>query len=112
MKKMIIAVVTVILVLGITGILYAFAHLDKKGSLPEAGVIQEEEDALVIGMTIIKRVYPQFDYDNMKWSVLYDPNSEEWCVFCYEKEDMLGGGTPQIGLKKSTGEVVYVNLMA
>lgn len=112
LKKKVTITVFVILLVSIWGILstYVYTQKNKPPILPEDGIIQTEEDAIIIGMTIIKRVYPQFDYDNLEWNTLYYSDSEVWSVFCYESETVLGGGYPQIDIKKKTGEVIDIYL--
>lgn len=72
--------------------------------------VPTEIEAIAIGKIICGVVYPQFDYGKYSWDCYYNPNDEAWHVGCYEYEGVLGGGLPEVHIKKSDGKVVFVGL--
>jgi len=80
--------------------------------------VPNENVAINIAKNIILAVYPEFDYDKYNWECFYNKNKNDtfdenvWVVFCSEDSTTLGGGLPEIHIKKDTGEVVFIGLMA
>ena len=80
--------------------------------------VPNENVAINIAKIIIPSVYPEFDCDKYNWGCIYNKNKNDifeeniWIVYCFEDSTMLGGGLPEIHIKKDTGEVVFVGLMA
>lgn len=70
------------------------------------------EDAIGIGKIICERVYPQFDYVQYEWKSIYIEEKLLWIVFCKDNESTLGGGLPEIHIKKNNAEVVFIGLAA
>lgn len=67
-------------------------------------------EAVEIGQIICKKLYPQFDYSQCNWEAIYHDKEKKWIVFCYKDEGVLGGGFPEIHVKKDNAQVVWVGL--
>jgi len=72
--------------------------------------VQSADDAIEIGKTICETVYREFDYSKYQWECIYDEQECLWRVFCVNDDSILGGGTPEIHIKKKNAEVVYIGL--
>lgn len=70
--------------------------------------VPTETEAIIIGKTICEKLYPEFDYTQYNWDCLNSPDDESWKVFC--DSGKLGGGLPEIHIKKSNGEVLWIGL--
>lgn len=80
--------------------------------------IPNENIAISVAKIIIETVYPHIEYEKYSWKCFFNENKNSiydenvWVVFCSSGNSTLGGGLPEIHIKKDTGEVVFIGLMA
>ena len=76
--------------------------------------VPTEDVAISIGKIICENAYPEFDYSNYEWKAFYWSNEDVWQVGCtpIEKSPTLGGGMPQIFIRKSDAKILDIGLQA
>ena len=100
---------TIILVLiCIISILIFNTNTDSKSF--EYDCVPNGEIAIEIGKTICQNMYPDIDYSNYTWKYIYSEKDEIWIVYCHDDNLNLGGGLPEIRIKKNNSQVVSVGL--
>ena len=72
--------------------------------------VPNEEVAIELGKTICENMYPDFDYKNYKWECLFSEYENAWLVFCSTDEACLGGGLPEVRIKRNNARVISVGL--
>jgi len=78
----------------------------------EFDCVPNEEIAIELGKIICQNKYPDFDYSSLSWYCIYDPNYEVWRVSCTDNTPKLGGGLPEIHIKKNNAQIVNIGLAA
>ena len=80
--------------------------------------VPTREVAIELAEVICKSAYPQFDYKQIEWECFYNDKDgmyEEntWIVYCCSTENNnLGGGKPEIHIRRDNGQIVFISLMA
>lgn len=74
-------------------------------------------EAIRIAENIVHQKYPDINYDNYTAQVEFDQNTNEWCIFYmlntiegHPDNNIMGGGGPEIHLRKSDGKITKVVL--
>ena len=78
----------------------------------EFDCVPNEEIAIELGKIICQNKYPDFDYSNLSWHCIYDTNYEVWRVSCTDNIPKLGGGLPEIHIRKNNAQIVNIGLAA
>ncbi len=86
-----------------------FLKTDKNSLTVEC--VPDADTAIQIGKAISYRAYDNIDCSDCEWKTFYNAEKEEWIVYLH-KEGMLGGGLPEIHIRKKDAKVTFIALMA
>ena len=115
MKKMILSIIFIILVVGCAILFYACSpdqginckFEPEYGIIPENGYVPDEETAIKIAEAVWLPIYGENIYDKQPFKVEFIEKINCWKVVGTLPEIMVGG-VPEIVIKKSDGQIVYV----
>lgn len=114
MKKLVTIKICSVAVLMIAIVFLSVALCTERNSF-DKNCVPDEDCAVKIAKAICESVYPQFDYSKYEWKCFYNDNKGEyekdtWIVFCSDGDGFLGGGLPEIHIKRDNAQVVHISL--
>ena len=111
-KRLYVICITIILLVLNTVFFITLYNKDKNTDLLLPECVATEEHAISIAKIVCDSVYPEFDDSGYTWKCFYNEKKNDlyednmWIVFCSSDDGTLGGGLPEIHIKKDNAQIV------
>ncbi len=90
-------------------VIIMFMTFANKSEKPDITCVPTSAEAVSIGKAICTAAYPELNLEQYKLEYL--DNGDTWIVFYYE-DGVLGGGLPEVHIRKDNAQVTFISLMA
>jgi len=105
--KIILAIAAIILLIGVIILMSLFTG-NKRGYVPDDGVVPNEETAIKIAEIVWLPIYGDSIYSKQPFKAEYNEKEKCWYVSGTLPENTLGG-VPEIKINKADGKILYIS---
>lgn len=107
-RRIVYILIVSIIVLIVGGVLLNKLFFSVRGYVPENGVVPDESTAIKVAEAVWLPIYGEGIYSKQPFVAEYNEKEGCWIVNGTLPKNLCGG-VPEIKIKKSNGEVIYIN---